>query len=81
MKMSKMGKKVMSAVAAIAMVLSLSSYIQPGMAKAAEEPTVKMLGATLSTDNEKGYQSIRAGIEVSNASSFNRRCELQKNIF
>lgn len=69
MVMSKLGKKVMSAIIAVAMVLPGVCCMQATVSAAENDPTVKMLGATISTDNDTGYQSIRAGIEVSNASN------------
>ncbi len=67
--MFKLGRKTIALVMAAAVALSGAAVSNYGAVKAAEaEPTVKVLGATLAADNDKGFQSLRVGIEVSNAS-------------
>ncbi len=69
MKLSKMGKKIISVTMAAAFVLTSFAVPWVKNAKAADlEPTVKLLGATLRVEgNESGTQSVRVGIRVDNA--------------
>lgn len=67
---SKKGAKVLAIASTFAFVLTGMS-VAPGKAQAAADqaPTVKVLGATLRLDGDSGKQSLRFGIEVSNASN------------
>ena len=65
-----LGKKTIALAMAAAVIVSGFAFPSAKTVKAEDpEPTVKVLGATLRTDgNTVGTQSLRVGIEVSNAS-------------
>lgn len=67
---SKKGAKVLALTSAFAFALAGLSYSPAKVQAAADKaPTVKVLGATLRLDGDSGKQSLRFGIEVSNASN------------
>jgi hypothetical protein len=62
-------KKLMAFVMSVALVLSVLFIPEAKQAKAADPPSVKVLGATLrlSSGDNDGTQSMRIGIQVDNA--------------
>lgn len=71
MLLSKKAARVLAIASTFAFTLTGMSAAQPAKVQAAvdQAPTVKVLGATLRLDGESGKQSLRFGIEVSNASN------------
>lgn len=71
MLLSKKAARVLAIASTFAFTLTGMSAAQPAKVQAAvdQAPTVKVLGATLRLDGESGAQSLRFGIEVSNASN------------
>ncbi|MCX4276215.1 MAG: hypothetical protein OSJ27_10675 [Candidatus Gastranaerophilales bacterium] len=69
MVISKNAKTLMALILTFAFVLAGFAFTpKEARASDAETPNVKVLGATLRIDNVDGTQSLRLGIEVSNAS-------------
>ncbi len=69
MKISNNGKRLMTCIMSMAMLLSCLIYA-PKAANAAEQPMVTVLGATLrlnTGDNQEGTQAMRIAIKVDNA--------------
>ena len=71
MYIAKHAKRIMAAAMTTALVLTSGSVVatKNASASSAETPTVKVLGATLRLDQKEGYQSMRVGIQVANASA------------
>lgn len=68
MIISKKATRLMTFILAFAFVMTGLSYVPKQVQAEEKQPTVKVLGATLRLDNKSGTQSLRLGIEISNAS-------------
>lgn len=68
MIISKKATRLMTFILAFAFVMMGLSYVPKQVQAEEKQPTVKVLGATLRLDNQSGTQSLRLGIEISNAS-------------
>ena len=82
MTITRSCKKMMAAVMAIALVLSVLFIPSPKTAKAGEgDPSVTVLGATirLGTNDNNGTQSMRIGIKVDNANKA-KACAIQLTV-